>query len=268
MDSYSSYGGPAVRFGPRITPWVKKLIIVNVVVFVLQVFFGVLRIPFAAFFSLIPVLLIKRFFIWQAFTYMFLHSRFDIFHILFNMYALWMFGSDVERELGSRRFIRFYLAAGVFAGICNALVTPNSQDSIMGASGAVIGVLILFCLLFPYRRIMLILPPVSMYARTLALIFIGLEVLFLMSGTGGNVARLAHLGGALFAFLYFKNVGGLQGLLNARVSFGRKGRPSKADVIREEIDPILEKVTRSGIQSLTWWEKWKLKRAHRKMKKM
>lgn len=159
---------------------------------------------------------------WQIFTHMFMHGGF--LHLFFNMYALWIFGSVVERMIGSRKFLTFYIICGLGAALLHTgvgfLQAQNFMTSIadgsltaaksymslkstptVGASGAIYGVLIAYAMLFPQSRLTLIFPPISLKARTWVLIFVGIELLTGIAGTADGVAHFAHLGGMLVGFL-------------------------------------------------------------------
>src|SRR5688572_27869568 len=135
---------PRLSFGGPVTPAVKALLIINVSVFVLELFIAGLGgeeawDTFRHIFALNPQDALFGFRVWQLVTYMFLHSPTSIFHILFNMLVLWMFGSDIERVWGPRRFIRYYLITGVGAGLVNCFFMQNQT---LGASGAIFGVIV------------------------------------------------------------------------------------------------------------------------------
>src|SRR3990172_10918825 len=134
--------------GGSVTPAIKFLLIANVAVFVLQTFtdYRMIRL-----FGLVPDLVLHNFYVWQVFTYQFLHG--GLFHILFNMLALWMFGGELERLWGSSSFLKYYFLCGVGAGICTVIFLPNSLSPTIGASGAIYGILMAYALLFPDRTV-------------------------------------------------------------------------------------------------------------------
>ena len=141
--------------------------------------------------------------VWQLLTYGFLHSMSSLYHIAFNMLALWMFGRDLERIMGPQRFAIFWVVCVVGAGIVQLLVSVvTGQPSItVGASGGVFGVLMAFALAFPNRTIMLLFPPIPMRAKYFVALY-GLFTLFLgVSGGAPRIAHFAHLGGMLFGYL-------------------------------------------------------------------
>jgi membrane associated rhomboid family serine protease len=136
---------------------------------------------------------------------MFLHG--GLFHILFNMFALWMFGSDLERMWGTRRFITYYFFTGVGAGLMTVLFTPNGVIPTIGASGAIYGLLLAYALYFPERRVFLyFLIPVPV--RIFVLVFGLIALLSSITQAGGGIAHLAHLGGLVFGWIYLKWAGG------------------------------------------------------------
>jgi membrane associated rhomboid family serine protease len=270
---------PVIRFGPKLTPTIKALIIVNVVVFVLEVILG--RTSVLYYLSVVPYLLIHKLFLWQLFTYMFLHG--SPWHLLFNMLVLWMLGSDVEARLGKRQFLQLYFLSGVGAGLCHAAVSWGSTVPMLGASGAVFGVLIAFAMLFPERYITLFVYffPLTVKAKHLAMGFAALEILWVVSAARDGVAHFAHLGGFVFGYVYMKWRYRLSlpfafaerfaDSMKRRWYWGKRPEhrytPIDADeFISEEVDPILAKISRHGIGSLTRREKRILKKARSQMK--
>jgi membrane associated rhomboid family serine protease len=186
-------------------PGVKWLLISNITIFVLD-FFALLILgwdPFA-YFSLVPALVLQGY-IWQPFTYMFLHSAGSFLHIILNMLALWMFGVTLEREWGTRRFLQYYFLCGVGAALCViAISIPAGETGVatIGASGAIYGLLLAFGVLYPDTPILLyFLFPIK--AKYFVLIFGAIE--FMSSfGRGSGVSHIAHLGGMLFGFVFLK----------------------------------------------------------------
>jgi len=153
---------------------------------------------------------------WQFVTHMFMHG--GVWHLAFNMYALWMFGSSLEYQWGSKKFLFFYFVTGIGAALFYSLVlwiqltyteAPALWFEIMrtpmvGASGAVYGVLLGFGMLFPDVRLQFIFPPVSLRAKWAVIIFGVLELALGISNHGGNIAHFAHVGGMVFALILIK----------------------------------------------------------------
>lgn len=152
--------------------------------------------------ALIPELVIRNQFYWQIFTYMFLHANMN--HLFFNMLGLFFFGTQVERRIGSKEFLLFYLLTGTLAGLFSFFVylfTGATGVILLGASGAVYGVLLAFAALYPYARIF-VFGIVPVQAPVLVAIYTIIEVFSQLSGAGSNVAHLTHLAGFFFAYLY------------------------------------------------------------------
>ena len=201
---YRNYYRSTLNFGiaDGLTPGVKKLLIANIAVFVLEYLLPAIGldrlIPMA---TLVPYAVTHLFWIWQLVTYMFLHQ--GIFHILFNMFALGMFGSDLERNWGTRRFLFYYFLCGIGAGLTVVLFSPSSLTGTMGASGAIYGILLAFGMLFPDRLIfMYFLIPIR--AKYFVMIMGGIELLSELSLPGGPISHLAHLGGMGAGLLFLR----------------------------------------------------------------
>lgn len=143
------------------------------------------------------------FYPWQLVSYGFLHSLGNLPHILFNMFALWMFGRELELLMGPRRFLTYYLTCVIGAGIVQLLVAhfTGFDYRTVGASGGVFGILLAFGMAFPNRMIVLIFPPIPMKAKYFVIVFGLLELYLGVSGNAPGVANFAHLGGMLFGFL-------------------------------------------------------------------
>lgn len=138
---------------------------------------------------------------YQLVTYMFLHGGFS--HLFFNMFALWMFGRTLEYELGSQRFLTFYMVCGVGAALIQyltALAFGELPLLLVGASGAVMGLLLAFGVMHPNAVIMLLIPPIPMKAKWFVIIYAVIELFLGWKGVG-NVAHFAHVGGMLWGFL-------------------------------------------------------------------
>lgn len=141
---------------------------------------------------------------WQFFTYMYMHGGF--WHILFNMYTLYIFGCVVENIIGTKKFITFYTICGVGAAALHLLVQSLTNDfaPTVGASGSIYGVLIAFAILFPESRLTLLFPPVTLSAKWMVIIFAVIELTTGITGAAANVAHFAHLGGMLIGWMLIK----------------------------------------------------------------
>jgi membrane associated rhomboid family serine protease len=185
-------------FGYGLTPIIKKLMIIMGAIFLLQM---VVSNRITLYLGLIPILVWKKYFLWQLATYIFLHG--GLTHLLFNLLALWMFGGELESYWGSKKFLRYFLFCGIGAGICTVLFTPDIYQSIpvIGASGAIYGILLAFGWLFPNRLIYIyFLFPIP--AKYFVIIFGLIEFFSSIGGSGGGVAHLTHLGGLVFGLFY------------------------------------------------------------------
>jgi membrane associated rhomboid family serine protease len=191
-------------FGPGpISTTLQALIGANVVVFVAQVLFPIVT----ALLGLHPAWVIHSFWVWQLATYMFLHG--GVFHIVFNMLALWMFGAELERTWGTRYFLKFYFVTGIGAAVLTVLFSMlpfefarQLQDvNVIGASGAIYGLLLAYAIYFPERPILLI---VFWVPARLCVTILGAIAVFASLSEAGGVANATHLGGLLVGYLYLK----------------------------------------------------------------
>ena len=234
------------------TPWVQRLLIANVVLFFVQQ-----TVPgTTSLLELVPALVLSR--PWTIITYMFLHG--SLSHIFFNMLGLYFFGPRVESRMGPQRFITLYLISGVVGALFSLVLA--SGTAVIGASGAVLGVLMAFARFWP-RDQLLIWGIIPIEARWLVLIYAGIDLWSGFGGSRGGVANFAHLGGFAGALLYLFYLERRQG---AR-QFQKRSVPKVADpalsnwqkvdrnsihsVNKDEVNRILDKISASGIGSLT-----------------
>jgi membrane associated rhomboid family serine protease len=184
---------------------VKWLLIINTGIFVLQFIGGQAVRGLLSLLELVPMLVVYRFpwFVYQLFTYMFLHA--GIWHLIFNMLALWMFGTPLEQTWGTRRFLKYYFICGIGAGLCDTVVNVllGHNSSTVGASGAIYGLLLAFGVLFPDTTVMMnFLFPIK--AKYMVMIY-GAVALYSALGSGNSsVSNVAHLGGILVGLIYLK----------------------------------------------------------------
>jgi membrane associated rhomboid family serine protease len=189
-------------FGGPVTRIVKSLIIINVAVYLLQIISHLLDSNMIdLYFGLVPAYVTHDFMVWQFVTYMFLHG--GVFHIFFNMLTLYMFGNELERFWGTRRFISYYMVTGIGAGICSWLVAMNSISIVIGASGAIYGLLLAYGVTYPNRIVYLnFLLPIKV--KWLVVIMGAMAFLSSIGGNEPGIANIAHLGGMVVGYVYLK----------------------------------------------------------------
>lgn len=215
---YGNGGGGRQGFMANVPPAVKNIIIINVLVYLMTSLKGNFMYEnFALFYPTSPF-----FHWWQPLTHMFMHGGF--WHIFFNMYTLFIFGSVLERVWGTKKFLLYYFitglgAAAVHTGVewiqmthwmsqaaegsiaAQASIHVLKMTPTVGASGAIYGLLMGYAVLYPDAIMSLIFPPISMKAKWFVLIFAAIELFTGVTGTGGGIAHFAHLGGLIFGFI-------------------------------------------------------------------
>jgi membrane associated rhomboid family serine protease len=192
-----------------IPPVTRALIVTCGLVFVLQLMLGDVLVVWFALWPLgmefVGPGMRTGFLPWQLVTYSFLHG--NLLHLLFNMFGLFMFGPDIERLFGRRRFLIYYFVSVVAAGITQ-LVTAGMMGGpaypTIGASGGLFGILLAFGLYFPQRTILLIFPPIPMPARVFVFVYAAIELYLGVTGTAQGIAHFAHLGGMLGGYLLIR----------------------------------------------------------------
>lgn len=263
--SFGQYSRPSFRFGPAMTDWVKILIIVNAAVFLVQ---SVTRHSIDPIFGFVPAQAIAGFKLWQFVTYMFLHGSF--WHIFFNMFMLWMFGSQMEKDWGPDTFIRFYIFAGLGGSVLSWITGPTSMVATIGASGAIFGILLAYAMAYPNRQVLVY----FVFPVKVKYLVIGLGALNLLAASQSaetGIAHFAHLGGLLFGYIYLRwfrrsawagvGTGAGMGPSAWREAWRKRQVKKRLKVIdlharrdaerRLEVDKILEKIAREGIEGLT-----------------
>lgn len=261
---------------------IRTLITINVAVFIIQIILQIISPAYSnaliSAFAFFPDWQTALFQPWRAFTYMFLHG--GAFHLIFNMLWLWWMGRSVEETLGPRTFSVIYLGAGLGGALFDVLVAPIlGFNPVIGASGAVYGIMVSFAMLYPTMPIMLfLLPPIQ--ARYLVAGLIALDVLLL--GASDGTARIVHLAGAGIGYLLMKahtrgadlsrwilpieqfwyRVQGVYKKQKSRPQNKNMYSVSDVEVVEEtdqsELDKILEKISKKGYDGLTKEEKKKL----------
>ena len=188
--------------GGGVTPAVKFLLIANVAVFVVQTVIGVgLDYRLSHYLGLVPHLVLNKFYLWQLFTYQFLHG--GLFHILFNMLALWMFGCDLERRWGAPFFLKYYFITVIGGAILNVLFLPNQLGPSIGASAGIYGLLLAYGLIYPDRIVYFyFLFPIKM--KHFVWIIGGIALYSSITSGESGIAHLAHLGGMVFGYIYLR----------------------------------------------------------------
>ncbi len=271
-----------IGFGSPLTPVVKKIIIINVVIYLFQFILGTEFIK--DFFALSHKGFAEKLYIWQIFTYMFLHGSF--LHILFNMLMVWMVGSELEKYWGSRYFLRYYLLSGLGGGVFISLMNVYMTNQVstyavvptIGASGAVFGLMAAYALVWPNREVLLyFLFPVKVKYFMLAMGLIGFfGVLSQVSGRGGGISHIGHLGGLVTGLLLFwykasqpknssyssyagtgkQNGPGFLSKIVKKRKLKQKQHEIEARIkAKKIIDRLLDKIAAQGISSLTTKEK-------------
>jgi len=184
------------------SPMVRVLIVMNSVIFFLQlVFERWMGVDPSFIFGLVPALITQKLFLWQFLTYQFLHGH--LMHLLFNMFVLWMLGGEIEEKVfWAKGFLKYYLICGVGAGVFNVLFSFNSPIPIIGSSGAMYGVLVAYALFFGNRQLILFPFPVMVRAKYLVLIIGGVELISSIFYTTDGIAHIAHLGGMIVGYIY------------------------------------------------------------------
>lgn len=267
------------HYGPRRKQWWKILIGANMVCFGIQVLVFLssknprIYIEFLMLFGLHVRGVLEQLYLWQLFTYMFLHDVATLFHLLFNMLALYFFAPEIESRLGAKRFLFVYFACGVVAGVAYLIINAFARMyPVIGASGAIMGILVLYACYWPNRIVIFILFP--MKVRTLVILLIVLDLYYsvMTQRLGGStgVAHVAHLGGALFGYVFYRYERWFTNFLEgdgplSGFSWGKKEVWNKED-FKEKLDAILDKVHREGMNNLSRKEKKFLKDASKRYK--
>ena len=282
-----SFGGTARRNMTAMPVWLK-LIIACVIVFILQKMSPAIEEALVFGWSTFT-----KAYIWTPFTYMFAHGGF--MHLAFNMWGLYIFGSMVEPRIGGKSFFRLYIFAGLIALGIWALVNLGQETFILGASGALFGVMAAAAMVAPHERIMLLIPPIPLTVRTLVIVFAVMETfMHLGSSSGSNVAHIAHLGGLFGGWLYIRRMqkgkASMWDMIDRAFRKGRKKKSSgyakgkkpdlrwakdveptnepEEEFDSSEVDRILDKIGQEGgIKSLSAREKRILEQARRKWKR-
>ena len=251
------------------TDAIKVLVTINFCIFVLQ---SIARAEnlFFPLFGLVPKLVWSELMIWQPFTYMFFHG--GIWHVLINMFVLWMFGNELERLWGKKFFLNYYFTTGVGAGLVTMIFGLNSMTPIVGASGAVYGVLLAYGVIYPNRQVYLygLIPIKSIW------FVIGVGVIAFLSSFNemSQISHLTHLSGMIIGYLLLKKPVRWKTLwfsISKRVTEYKVQKEEKKvlqqHVIERDVDQILDKINREGFNSLSEEEQDRLYKGSRSLSK-
>ena len=242
------------------TDAIKTLITVNFIIFLLQTISKSDQLFFTVF-GLVPKMVWSEFMVWQPFTYIFFHG--DIWHVLINMFVLWMFGIELERMWGKKKFLTFYFVTGIGSGLITMLFGLNSLTPIVGASGAIYGVLMAYGLTYPNRIVYLygLIPIKSIWF----VIGIGTIAFFSSFNNVTQISHLTHLSGMAIGYILLKKPIHLQSLwfaivkkfLEFKIQKEEKKTSFKYE-IEKDLNSILDKINKEGFDSLTEEEEARL----------
>lgn len=261
------FGPPQMRFNlPRLTPVVKWLLAANIAIFLLGVFIKPLGTVLENWFAVDPSSWRTALQPWRILTYQFLHSRDYIWHIFFNMIALFFLGPPLERYWSSRKFLPFYLLCGAVGGLFYTLLVGVgflAPGPMIGASGSILGLLSACAILFPQFVIFVVFFPVPI--RVAAIAFAFMYFLLVVTRSGGNTGgEAAHLAGMAAGAVYVLLLEGRWGRFMMKMRAGSwEKQLEESRRLQIEVDRILAKVHRSGLHSLSGREKRVLKKATR-----
>ncbi|MBL7135381.1 MAG: rhomboid family intramembrane serine protease [Candidatus Marinimicrobia bacterium] len=260
------YGSGNIR--PRLFKGaIRNIIIINVAVFIVMYLLPVEKF-FILTFGIVPKFVWSRGFIWQPLTYLFIHGGF--WHIFWNMFVLWMFGMEIENYWGKKEFYKYYFLTGIGSGLITLLFGLNSTIPVVGASGAIYGILVAFSMMFPNRYLYLyfLIPIKAKYF----VIFIAVVTFFSTFAPGtSNISHLTHLGGFLIGFVYLKRwqissfVRSKFPNIRIKIPIRRVRKTSKDEEVikkydtdetfKEELNLILDKINQDGYDTLNEEEK-------------
>jgi len=251
------------------TDAIKLLVSVNFTIFFLQTISGKEHLLFDLF-GLVPQAIWSDFMIWQPFTYLFFHG--NIWHILINMFVLWMFGSELENSWGRKNFIKYYFITGIGAGMVTCLFNLQSNIPIVGASGAVYGILLAYGLSFPNRTVYLygLIPIKSIWF----VIAIGILAFLSSFQQMTQISHLTHISGMAIGYVFLKRRWRLNDIwfkirkktLEYRIQI-EDVKQSKKKVLEKDINHILDKIQKVGFKGLSDQEQNKLYNASKTLSK-
>ena len=265
-----------LAYKPQIfTDAIKILVSINFSIYVLQSISGKEDVFFRLF-GLVPSTFVSDLMLWQPFTYMFLHAPFyssvGISHILLNMLGLWVFGRELEQAWGKTHFLKYYFITGVGSGLITYLFQMGSDNPVIGASGAVYGVLLAYGVSYPNRMLYIwgIIPVKSMWL----VIIMGSIAFFGVLGNADGISHVTHISGMVIGYFLLKKRWRWKDVLFAirkkTIEFQvqrHEEQNIKVNMLQKDIDMILEKIQKLGFSGLSDEEKSKLYEASKKMSK-
>ncbi len=265
-----------LAYKPQIfTDALKILVSINFAIYLLQSISGKEEVFFKLF-GLVPSTFISDLMLWQPFTYMFLHAPFyssvGISHILLNMLGLWVFGRELEQAWGKTHFLKYYFLTGVGSGLITYLFQIGSDNPVIGASGAVYGILLAYGISYPNRMLYIwgIIPVKSMWL----VIIMGSIAFFGVLGNADGISHVTHISGMAIGYLLLKKSWRWKDVLFAirkkTIEFQvqrHEEKHIKVNMLQKDIDIILEKIQKLGFSGLSDEEKSKLYEASKKMSK-
>ena len=263
-------------YKPQIfTEAIKILISINFVIYVLQSLAGKEDIFFRLF-GLVPNVFISELMLWQPFTYMFFHAPYyssvGISHILLNMLGLWVFGRELEQAWGKNKFLKYYFLTGIGSGVITYLFQINSDNPVIGASGAVYGILLAYGISFPNRMLYIwgLIPVRSIWL----VVIMGSIAFFGLLGRADGISHVTHISGMFIGYILLKKKWQLADIIFAMrkktVEFQvqrKEDRAIKEKYLNRDIDIILEKIKEVGFSGLSNEEQSKLYEASKNLSK-
>ena len=267
---YSSHGfRQNFRKNPLLLPnGVKLLLIINIAVFILMELSGEKSLLFQMF-GLIPRAVLQEYKLWQTFTYLFIHGGF--IHILFNMFVLWMFGKDLEVDWSKNEFLIFYFVCGIGSGLITVFTSMNSFVPIVGASGAIYGILVAYGFTYPNRMVYLY----GIFSLKVKYMVLGLGIMAFfasLSASQSSVSHITHLSGMVIGFFYiifnykWKDVRLWYFQIKLKlIQSKQSGQGNDVKHIKTQVDKILDKLNTQGWESLTSQEEEFLTHASKRL---
>lgn len=263
-------------YKPQIfTEAIKILISINFIIYALQSLAGKEDIFFRLF-GLVPNVFISELMLWQPFTYMFFHAPYyssvGISHILLNMLGLWVFGRELEQAWGKSKFLKYYFLTGIGSGLITYLFQINSDNPVIGASGAVYGILLAYGISFPNRMLYIwgLIPVRSIWL----VVIMGSIAFFGLLGRADGISHVTHISGMFIGYLLLKKKWQLADIIFAMrkktVEFQvqrKEDRALKKKNINRDLDMILEKIKEVGFSGLSKEEQSKLYESSKNLSK-